>query len=44
LKLYGTLVLLDDNTEDVQGSYSPYSDEIKLLNNEAWGTIVARIT
>jgi hypothetical protein len=42
LKLYGTLVLSDDNNEDVQGSYSPCSDGRMLLNNEAWRTIVAR--
>jgi hypothetical protein len=41
LKLYGTLVLSYDNTEDVQGTYSPCSDGRVVLSNEAWRTIVA---
>jgi hypothetical protein len=42
LKLHGFLVLLDDNTEYVQGSYSPSKDGRMVLSNEAWRTIVAR--
>jgi hypothetical protein len=42
LELSGTLVLSDDNIEDVQSSYSPCSDGRMLLNDEAWGTILAR--
>jgi hypothetical protein len=42
LELYGTLVLLDDNTKHVQGSYIPCNDGRMVLSNEAWRTIVAR--
>jgi hypothetical protein len=42
LELYGTLVLSDDNTEDVQGAYSPSNNGRMVLSNEAWRTIVVR--
>jgi hypothetical protein len=42
LELYGSLVLSDDNTKDVQGSYSPSKEERMVLSNEAWRIIVAR--
>jgi hypothetical protein len=42
LELYGTLVLSDDNTEYVQGFYSPRNDGRMVLINEAWRTIIAR--
>jgi hypothetical protein len=42
LKLHGTLVLSDDNTKDVQGTYIPCNDGRIFLSDEAWRTIVAR--